>query len=180
MGNNLPQKVLLEIHYEFMKLFPERDWSVLGYPKFTEDVPAIGLFNNNEDENIELNLYTSNVSAGFPSPASDHIEERLKVDKYLITNENSSFYAKVGGYSMVNAGLNYGSRAVIDRSASAKIGSRILAAVDGQFTMKLLNRGKNGYPLLLPANEGFKAIHINEFTSFELWGVITGTFHKFK
>lgn len=80
---------------------------------------------------------------------------------------------------MVDAGLNYGAKAVIDRHATAKIGSRILAVVDGQFTMKILNRAKDGYPLLVPANEGFKSIHINEFTSFELWGVITGTFHRF-
>lgn len=178
MGKQLPQSVILEIQNEFMRLFPERCWEVLGWPKFNEDVPSLGLFNTTEDD-IELNLYSSNVSAGFPSPANDHIEERLKIDKYLIRNENSSFYAKVGGYSMVNAGLNYGAKAVVDRHVPAKIGSRILAVVDGQFTMKILNRAKDGYPLLLPANEGFKPIHINEFTSFELWGVITGTFHRF-
>lgn len=178
MGDQLPLSVIQEMRTEFMRLFPERCWDVLGWPKFTEEVPGLGLFNSYGDD-IELNLYSSKVSAGFPSPASDHIEDRLKIDKYLIRNESSSFYASVGGYSMVDAGLNYGAKAVIDRHAIAKIGSRILAVVDGQFTMKILNRAKDGYPLLIPANEGFKSIHINEFTSFELWGVITGTFHRF-
>ncbi|SDK22650.1 DNA polymerase V [Methylophilus rhizosphaerae] len=178
MGNQLPPSVILEIQNEFLRLFPERNWNALGWPQFNEEVPGIGVFINN-DIDIELNLYSSSVSAGFPSPASDHIEERLKIDKYLIKNENSSFYAKVGGYSMVNAGLNYGAMAVVDRQAIAKIGSRVLAVVDGQFTMKILNRASDGFPLLMPANEGFKPIHITEFTSFELWGVITGTFHRF-
>jgi DNA polymerase V len=131
---------------------------------------------------VELPLYSSKVSAGLPSPAEEHIEKRLDPSGFLIDQKDSTFFVTIQGYSMMDIGLLPGDKAVVDRSKIASIGDIVLAAIDGEFTIKTLSRKKNGAPRLLPANTtgAYSAIEISEEMSFEIWGVVTGSFRRFK
>ena len=102
---------------------------------------------------IHIPLFNSKVPAGFPSPADDHVEARLSPDDYLIEQADATFFVTISGYSMIDAGLLPGDKAVVDRSKLATVGDIVLAIVDGEFTIKTLGRSKDGSPLLLPANK---------------------------
>ena len=125
-----------------------------------------------------LNLFDYKVPAGFPSPADDHIEKALDLNEYLVTKKETTFFVKIKGDSMIDASIHDGDIVIVDRSKQAKIGSIILASVDGEFTIKILAKHLS-QPRLLPANEKFKPIVINEGMQFEIWGVITGAVRKF-
>jgi len=128
---------------------------------------------------IPLPLYSSKVSAGFPSPAEEHVEKRLSPNDFLIDQEDATFFVTIQGQSMIDIGLLPGDKAVVDRSKIANIGDIVLAVLDGEFTIKTLSRNKNGAVRLLPANKDFKPIEITEMMNFEIWGVVTGSFRRF-
>ncbi len=128
---------------------------------------------------VELPLYSSKVSAGFPSPCDDHIAKRLNIHDYLVDQEDATFLVTVTGLSMRDAGLLPKDVVVVDRSKNANIGNIILAVVNGEFTIKQLTLGKNGHPVLLPANPDFKPIEIKDGMDFEIWGVVTGSIRKY-
>jgi DNA polymerase V len=131
-------------------------------------------------KSLYLPLFGSKVPAGFPSPADDHIEKRLDANEYLIDQEDATFFVTIQGESMINAGLLSGDKAVVDRSKQASVGDIVMAVVDGEFTIKTLGKAKNGMPRLLPANPAFNPIEIKEQMQFEIWGVVTGSFRRFK
>ena len=128
---------------------------------------------------FDLPLYTSSVPAGFPSPADEHVEQRLNPNDYLIDNESATFFVRVQGDSMIDAGIFNGDVLVIDRSRKAKVGDIVLAALDGEFTVKILGKNKIA-PRLIPANKDYPVIEIGEGQSFEIWGVVSGSMRKFK
>lgn len=129
-----------------------------------------------------ISLFTSKVPAGFPSPADDHVEQRLDVSEYLIDQADATFFVTIQGNSMIDVGLMPGDKVVVDKSRSALVGDIVLAVVDSEFTIKTLSRNKDGSIRLLPANSSglFKPIEITESTNFEVWGVVTGSFRRFK
>ena len=131
---------------------------------------------------IKLPLFLSKVPAGFPSPAEEHVEKRLDPSEFLIDQKDATFFVTIQGYSMIDVGLLPGDKAVIDRSKLASIGDIVLAVIDGEFTIKTLARKKDGTPRLLPANStgAFNPIEIKEGMNFEIWGVVTGSFRRFK
>lgn len=131
---------------------------------------------------LALPLYSSKVSAGFPSPAEEHVEKRLDPSEFLIDQKDATFFVTVQGYSMMDLGLLPNDKAVVDRSKIASIGDIVLAVIDGEFTIKTLSRQKNGSIRLLPANAtgAYSPIEITESMSFEIWGVVTGSFRRFK
>ena len=131
---------------------------------------------------IKLPLYSSKVSAGFPSPAEEHVEKRLDPSEFLIDQKDATFFVTIQGLSMMDVGLLPGDKAVVDRSKLASIGDIVLAVIDGEFTIKTLARKKDGTPRLLPANStgAFSPIEIKEGMDFEIWGVVTGSFRRFK
>lgn len=127
-------------------------------------------------------LFSSKVAAGFPSPADEHVEKRLDPNEFLIDDEEATFFVTIQGYSMIDSGLLPGDKAVVDRSKTASLGDIVLAVVDGEFTIKLLAKTKQGNPRLLPANHSgeYQPIEIKEGMQFEIWGVVTGSFRRFK
>lgn len=132
---------------------------------------------------ISLPLYSSKVSAGFPSPAEDHMESRLDPSEFLIDQKDATFFVTIQGQSMIDVGLMPGDKAVIDRSKNASVGDIVLAIVNSEFTIKILGRhNKTKAPRLLPANStgAYSPIEITEEMNFEIWGVCTGSFRRFK
>jgi DNA polymerase V len=131
---------------------------------------------------VSLPLYSSKVSAGFPSPAEEHVEKRLDPSEFLIDQKDATFFVTIQGFSMIDVGLLPGDKAVVDRSKLASVGDIVLAVLDGEFTIKTLARKKDGAPRLLPANStgAYSPIDITEEMNFEIWGVVTGSFRRFK
>ena len=126
-----------------------------------------------------LPLFEHKVPAGFPSPADDHVEKKLDLNNYLITQKEATFFVTIKGDSMIDASIHDGDIVIVDRSRQARIGDIVLASIDREFTVKILAKHLS-YPRLIPANKDFKYIDIKENMKFEIWGVITGAVRKFK
>ena len=125
----------------------------------------------------ELPLVEATVSAGFPSPADDYVESRLDLNKELISNQSSTFYARVRGDSMILAGISDGDLQIIDKSKTPVNGSIVVCLIDGDFTVKRLEKIGNDY-FLMPENKRYKPIRITHENSVTIWGVVTYTIKK--
>jgi DNA polymerase V len=128
-------------------------------------------------ESIALPLFSHTAPAGFPSPADDHIEERLDLNKYLIKHPAATFFVKVDGDSMINSGIHNGDILVVDRSLEARDGMVIVAALNGELTVKRLKK-KNNKIWLYAEHPDYKPIEITEGIDFMVWGVVTNSIHK--
>jgi DNA polymerase V len=117
------------------------------------------------------------VSAGFPSPADDVMELGLDLNKALIPHPAATFYARVKGSSMIDAGIGDGDILVIDKSLDPKDDDIAICFVDGEFTVKRI-ACRDGGLLLMPANEKFQPIRITEENDFLVWGIVTYIIHK--
>lgn len=116
----------------------------------------------------------STVQCGFPSPAEDHAQRRLDLNELLIRQADATFFMRVRGTSMRDAGIDDGDYVVIDRSLEAKHGNIVLAVVDGEFTIKRLFK-RAGRVKLLAANPVFADIEFREGQELAVWGVVTWT-----
>lgn len=130
-----------------------------------------------KESKYKIPLYEDSVKAGFPSPAEDTVSQRLDINDLLIQNPNSTFFLKVAGDSMINAGIYEGNILVVDKSVTASSGDIVIASVNGEFTVKrlLVNRqGGLNAPryYLIPENKKYKPIPITRYTDFEVWGVV--------
>ena len=117
------------------------------------------------------------ISAGFPSPADDFKEIRISLDKELVSNKEATFYAKVSGNSMEDAGISDGDLLVIDRSIEPKNNKIAVCFLDGDFTIKRINKiGEKLY--LKPENKDYTKIEIDENNKLIIWGIITYVIKK--
>ena len=132
----------------------------------------INIYTPSEDGCIELPLSDERVAAGFPSPAEDYASLSLDLNRELIKNPASTFYARVSGLSMVDEGINDGDLLVIDKSVEPYDGCLAVCYIDGEFTLKRFER-HYGYGLLIPANKDFKPIKVTAENDFCIWGVVT-------
>ncbi|MEM9001387.1 MAG: translesion error-prone DNA polymerase V autoproteolytic subunit [Bacteroidota bacterium] len=115
---------------------------------------------------------SGNVSAGFPSPAEDFKQTRISLDKTLVKNEDATFYARVSGQSMINAGLNDGDLLIIDRSLEAENGKIAVCFIGGEFTVKRLLIEKDAL-YLMPENESYQPIKVTGEDHLLIWGIVT-------
>ena len=116
-------------------------------------------------------LIEQGISAGFPSPADDFKEVRISLDRELVKNEESTFYARVSGDSMIEAGLDDGDLIVIDRSINPENGKIAICFVDGEFTVKRIKKEKNKL-FLMPQNKRYQPIEIKEGNELIIWGIV--------
>ncbi len=114
----------------------------------------------------------SYVSAGFPSPASDYLEERIDLNEKLILNPSATFLFRVEGESMIGAFIPDNALLVVDKSVKAKNNSIVVAVVDGEFTVKRLVMEK-AKRYLAPENPKYRSIYISDDMQCEIWGVVT-------
>jgi DNA polymerase V len=129
------------------------------------------------EKEYNLSLFLESVSAGFPSPADDYIDSKLDLNDYLIKNPPATFFVRVTGDSMINAGIHSGDILVVDRSIEPKDNHIIIAVIDGELLVKRMRKKKN--KLFLHAeNPYFKPIEINSQMNFEVWGVVTNVIHS--
>ena len=123
-----------------------------------------------------LPLFTCPVSAGFPSPADDFIEDQLDLNQHLIKNPVATFFVRVTGDSMNGAGIHHSDLLIVDRSLEPRDGNVVIAVVDGELLVKRLKQSK-GYITLLAEHPDYPPLKIREAMSFEVWGVVTSVIH---
>ncbi|HIE5464797.1 TPA: LexA family protein [Pseudomonas aeruginosa] len=118
-----------------------------------------------------LRLYSSKVSAGFPSPAQDHLELEISLDEILQIRAPHTYLVRAGGDSMIRAGIHDGDLMVVDRSREAEPGDIVIAAVNGEPTVKRL--AKDGNQVVLRAeNPRYAPRYILEGDELLVWGVV--------
>lgn len=121
-------------------------------------------------------LYSNRVSAGFPSPADDHIETKLDLNQHLVKRPAATFFVRVEGDSMIGAGIHPNDLLVVDRSIKPINGKVVIAVLNGELTVKRLKIQKETITLM-PENERYSPIVIDETMEFNIWGVVTNVIH---
>lgn len=123
-------------------------------------------------------LMSNTIAAGFPSPAEQYVEAPLDLNQLLVKRPAATFFLRVSGASMIDAGIFDGDILVVDRSIEAKDGMIVVACVDGEFTVK--NLKKNGNSITLePANKSYQSITFKDGMELRIFGVVTATIHRF-
>lgn len=125
---------------------------------------------------LRLPLYECAVAAGFPSPAEGQMERELDVNELLIKRPAATFFVRVSGSSMVGAGIHDKDMLVVDRSLEPASGKIVVAAVNGELTVKrLLKEGQRTF--LVAASNEYPPIDISEGMDLRIWGVVTYVIH---
>ncbi len=121
--------------------------------------------------------YVGGVNAGFPSPADDYLDVKIDLNQELVQNPEATFYARVRGNSMIEAGLNDGDVLVIDRSLEAGNNSIAVCFLDGEFTVKRIKIEKD-FCWLVPENKEFSPIKVTSENNFMIWGIVAYVIKK--
>lgn len=125
---------------------------------------------------LPLPLYSSAVRAGFPSPADDHLDTDLDLHQYVVKRPAATYFVKSEGDSMLGDGIHHGDLLVVDRSLEALPGRIVVICVDGELTVKRLERvGQRTY--LRASNPAYPPIPIDGRES-QVWGVVTDVIHN--
>lgn len=129
------------------------------------------IIESDTNSNVEISVAGSDVSAGFPSPADGYPEQFLDLNKYLIRNPSLTFFVRVSGESMKDAGINDGDLLVVNKSVEVYDGCIAVSVIDGEFTLKRVRFEKNRI-FLLPANEKYEPIEVSPDDEFVIWGIV--------
>ena len=125
----------------------------------------------------ELPLFLANVPAGFPSPADDYIDRNLDLNEYLVKHPSATFFVRVEGESMINAGIHCGDVLIVDRALQATDKKIVIANVNGELTVKRIRKIKNKL-FLAAENPDFEPIEVKGGEQFEVWGIVTYVLHQ--
>lgn len=138
----------------------------------------IRLFNPKQPAiNLPRPLLSSEVRCGFPSPADDYIEDKLDLNEMLVKHPAATFFVRAAGHSMKNAGIFDGDLLIVDRSISPAHNHIVIAAIDGDLTVKRLKVfGKKAF--LVPENNEFQSIQLKKETNVHFWGVVVHVVHS--
>jgi DNA polymerase V len=138
---------------------------------------ATDVYRAHRDRLRPLSVYLSRVPAGFPSPADDYVERRLDLNDHLIQREASTFFVRVAGHSMRKAGIHDGDLLVVDRAVEPTDGAIVVAALDGELTVKRY-REHEGKPYLVPENDDHAPLPIQPGQDLVVWGVVQHVIHE--
>jgi len=126
---------------------------------------------------FKIPLLTDSVSAGFPSPADDYTEENIDLNEHLISNPFSTFFLRVKGDSMINAGIKDKDLIIVDKSLIAKPVNIVIAMIDGEFTIKRLSI-KNDELYLKAENHNYPDFNFKNHIDVQIWGVVIYSIHR--
>ncbi len=133
--------------------------------------------NRPPEKQTAIKLFATPVSAGFPSPADDFLEKNLDLNSHLVEHPAATFFVRVQGDSMINAGIRSGDILIVDRSVESTNNKIVIALIDGEFTVKRLKKnGKNIW--LMPENPRYRPMAMTPDMEFEIWGVVTYIIHS--
>ena len=129
-------------------------------------------------EKFRIPLLNDSVSAGFPCPADDYTEENIDLNEHLISNPFSTFFLRVKGESMINAGIRDKDLIIVDKSLIAKPGDIVIAMIDGEFTIKRLSI-KNDELYLKAENNNYPDFRFKNHIDVQIWGVVIYSIHSY-
>ena len=145
-----------------------------NYPELT-----LASGNQNNVTKLAIPVFSSKVAAGLPSYAEDHIEDTLDLNEYMVQRPDSTFMLRVEGESMKGIGILPNDLLVVDRSLKAIHNKIVIAAIDGELTVKrLFHRGE--LVKLLPENPAYPEIELESENDLVIWGVVVGSFRRFQ
>ena len=124
-----------------------------------------------------LPFHLQKVGAGFPSPATDYVEDDIDLNSHLIKNIPSTFLIRVQGKSMIDAGIHDGDLLVVDRSLNPKNFSTVIANVNEELVVKTFLREKNQSFLTSGSKKITDKINLTENPEIVIWGVVTYVIH---
>ena len=133
---------------------------------------------NSTTKRFRIPLLNDSVSAGFPSPADDYTEENIDLNEHLISNPFSTFFLRVKGDSMINAGIKDKDLIIVDKSLIAKPGNIVIAMIDGEFTIKRLSI-KNDELYLKAENHNYPDFRFKNHIDVQIWGVVIYSIHSY-
>ena len=137
----------------------------------------LSILNVESGKKVAMPLFSDSVSAGFPSPATDYLENKLDLNEYLVKHPAATFIVKASGPSMTEAGILSGDLLIVDRSVTPKNNNIVIASVFGDLTVKKL-RKKGSALFLVSANNEYPSIEVKEEMECFIWGVVTYVIHK--
>ena len=148
--------------------------------KNLNNLSAIGVevFSANFSSSIQVPFFGAKVAAGFPSPADDYVEKALDLNELLIQKPAATFFIRAQGTSMLGAGIHPNDILVVDKSIDAVDGKIVIAAINGEFTVKRLVKNFDETWVLRPENPEFPDIDLHEDLELVIWGVVTSVIHS--
>jgi DNA polymerase V len=142
-----------------------------------ENYTKVDIYSTSTETALEVSVIPSDISAGFPSPALDFTDISIDLNKQLIKHPSATFYGRVKGESMKDAGINDGDLLVIDKSIEPQTGKIAVCYLDGEFTLKRIKIDKKGV-WLMPENSDYKPIKMEENNTLLVWGIVTHVIKK--
>jgi len=133
---------------------------------------SISIYSPDQSFKLALPDVGRQITAGFPSPAEDYLEATLDLNKALIKNPSATFYGRVKGVSMKDAGAEDGDLLVIDKSLPYRHNNLAVCFINGEFTLKRI-KVEGDALILKPANRDYPAIVVNDAADFTVWGIVT-------
>ena len=141
--------------------------------------PIIDIYSADTETELSLPLVDTGISAGFPSPALDFVDKSIDLNKHIVKHPAATFYGRVKGDSLKNAGINDGDLLVIDKSLEPVNGKIAVCYIDGEFTAKRIKIDREkGEAFLIPENEAYKPIRVDKDNEFLIWGIVTHVIKK--
>ena len=119
----------------------------------------------------QIPLFSDRVPAGFPSPAQDYVEQTLDLNELCIQRPAATYFVRVEGDSMIEAGIYPNDILVVDRSVTPLSGDIVIAQVDGEFTVKELCL--TPVVQLIPRNKAYQPVSFGDDSQLQLFGVVT-------
>ena len=126
---------------------------------------------------LSLPLFNGKVAAGFPSPADDYVEKNLDLNELLVQKPAATFFVRAQGESMLGAGIHPNDILVVDRSLEAVPGKVVICAINGELTVKRLERANDQWQLKAE-NPAYADIVIHDELELVIWGVVTNVIHS--
>ena len=137
---------------------------------------TLDLFSFSRRERTNIPMFLDKISAGFPSPATDYMENKLDLNEHLIKHPAATFIVKASGFSMIEAGIHSGDLLIIDRSIMPRNNNIVIASIFGDLTVKKLKKKKNTL-FLISASDHYPSIEVKEEMECFIWGVVTFIIH---
>ena len=136
----------------------------------------LDIFSIIKNSQINTPVFLDKVSAGFPSPATDYMENKLDLNEYLIKHPAATFIVKASGSSMIDADIYSGDLLIVDKSLTPRNNNIVIASIFGDLTVKKLKKKENAF-FLLSANDSYPNIEVKEEMECFIWGVVTYIIH---
>ncbi len=152
---------------------------ILPFFPASPDVEVVSITPFESADLLCIPFFESRIPAGFPSPADDHLDTCLDLKDLVVEHPAATFFARVEGDSMIEAGIHSGDVLVVDRALEPAGNRVVVAVIDGEFTVKRIKKIKDRL-FLVPENADLAPMEVSPETEFAIWGVVTYVVHPIR